>query len=88
MIFSILYGISPVSILNLAENSHLISLSVIYHHLQINPPGFVAEKLVIKNKTILIRKRERFTCAICKNNLRYYSRISKLGYNFLKLCNI
>lgn len=40
-----------------AENLRLISLSVIYHHLQINPPGFVAEKLVIKNKTILIRER-------------------------------
>lgn len=51
MIFSISYTDS-------AENPRLISLSVIYHHLQINPPGFVAEKLVIKNKTILIRERD------------------------------
>lgn len=29
-----------------AKNLRLISLLVIYHHLQINPPGFVAEKLL------------------------------------------
>lgn len=36
MIFSNFYT-------DLAENPRLISLSVIYHHLQINPPGFVTE---------------------------------------------